>query len=305
MKALLSGQAGVAVILGEQPQFRPVEGEAYVGTQGDIAMTFAGFPDVETVEVDSVSLLDRQLGRSFAVDRAKFLLFMLLDGEQDEETRREIAEEIERLVSRYRVKGEVTSQLSGVSPDEGGLEKAQVLAAEYDGIASLLAAMYPGVEAAKDRVLVQFDSVADRASPFVGTRWEAVQPQRVTGLLLNRVSAKGAKSYRPVLTTTTTYPEKFRKVVDEIVLQARASLASSHGKHRRGLPTRLGYVDSRELEKAVDKARRRIAAELRGAGLDLAPPPRAELTAMIRISRHNTREHKIGGRKHGRRVAHA
>lgn len=304
MKALLSGQAGVAVVLGDEPQFRPIEGEAYTGTQADIAMTFAGFPDVETVEVDSIGVLDRQLGRSFAADRAKFLLFMLLDGEQDEGDRRDIADEIERLVSHYRVKGEVTSQLAKISPEEGSLEKAQLLAAEFLGIAPLLAALYPGVESAKDRVLVLFDDVAGRGERLAELK-SVTHTGRIAGSGYDKMFTKGLKLGRIAVPATASYPEQFRKLLNQIVDQARASLVSGRAKPRRSHLTRLSYVDARELDKVVDRAQRKIAAQIKEAGLDIAPPPRAELKVMIRTSRHPVRVGKVTARKFGRKVSHA
>lgn len=304
MKALLSGQAGVAVILGDEPQFRPIEGEAYVGTEADIAMTFAGFPDVEAVEVDSIGSLDRQLGRSFAADRTKFLLFMLLDGEQEEKDRRDIAEEIERLVSHYRVKGEVTSQLAKVSPEEGCLEKAQLLAAEFPGIAPLLAALYPGVDAAKDRVLVLLDDAAGRGDRLTKLKW-VTHTGRIAGSDYDQLFSKGLKLRRIAVPATASYPEQLKKVLDQIVEQARASLTSGRAKPRRSQLTRLSYVDARELDKAVDRAQRMIAAQIKNADLNLAPPPRAELKAMIRASRQSVRVGKVTTRKYGHRAAHA
>lgn len=102
MKALISGKAGMAILLQDNPEFRPVGGEPYSGSDEDIAPALAGFDDVEEIDVDTVKTLDRKAGQAWAIDRSRYLMFLLLRGEEGEEADVEIADEILNMLRTHQ-----------------------------------------------------------------------------------------------------------------------------------------------------------------------------------------------------------
>ena len=275
MKALVSGQAGMAIVLGETPEFRPVHGDSYRGSESDVALTLAGYPDVETVEFDTIAALDRRAGRAWAEDRATYMLFMLLDRVQDEEEREEVAEEIVNLVTEYRIKRAMAARLGKIEPDTGQQERAQILADEFPGIAPFFSALYPGVQTGPDRVLF-FDTALGRTKvTLVGAGTSRKRRNRLIskpkGLVVRAPSGLSSSSVT------------LQKAIELSVDRARKQLArGALAKRFKHLGHGLRYVDSKALEQAAERVHREIVRTMADTGGDtVAVPSLSELATMI------------------------
>jgi hypothetical protein len=122
MEALVSGQAGLAIVLDDPPEFRPVGGEPYKGSQADIEAALGGAPDVERVTIDSGRLdrLDRQATASWARDRAIYRLYILFDDcGHSESFEQRIVDEITAMARPMESPRRLRSGLRTWSSDRG------------------------------------------------------------------------------------------------------------------------------------------------------------------------------------------
>ncbi|WP_380784902.1 hypothetical protein [Sphingomonas sp. R86521] len=148
MKALLSGQAGLAVVLSAPPSFRPVHEPAFDGTDNDIAPAFAGVDDLEEVEVidGDLEALDRLAAEAWAQDRAIYRLYMLFSDEHmDRSLESSIATEFCELVRKHSLEEAMQSWLEDVDLGQRHEERATVLAVRYEDFQGPMIRLYPGI----------------------------------------------------------------------------------------------------------------------------------------------------------------
>jgi tetratricopeptide (TPR) repeat protein len=105
MKALVSGQAGLAIILGRQPELRSLDG--LVRSGGDLAnllRVFDGCADVQQIEVRSVAEADQRVAHAWSVDRALKLFLLLLDPGEPVADIADYADCVEELIADAAVR---------------------------------------------------------------------------------------------------------------------------------------------------------------------------------------------------------
>jgi len=104
VRAFISGQAGVSVILGLKPQLRTVHGTAPAPwLSSDALRVFDGCSDVRLVEVPSLDEVDRRTELAWAEDRALRLFLFLLDPSEPEDELTQYAECIAELLGSHPV----------------------------------------------------------------------------------------------------------------------------------------------------------------------------------------------------------
>ncbi len=306
MKALLSAQAGLAVVLGSQPQFRPVDGSPYDGSERDLPVALAGLSDIVEIEASDVNEVDRKLGEAWSLDRASYLLFALLDGGVGAALEEQLASEIDRLVTDYRIKRSLKKALAEIDLKGERLERAQALAEEFPAIAPFLAAIYPEVEASEDRVLVRIGDVAMSNDYAQGRKVHFVGRIALRSLsAASKAALKNAKA-GPNSKQALVY----ERILKETIARAKQRLAQESGgrgriKKQVTFQSRLGYVNGRALENVAAGARRELVQAISRAGVSASVPipTRQEMANLIR-DRQGVISMGLKSREDGRRVRH-
>lgn len=100
LKALISGQAAAAVILGRQPELRVLDAQPRTGVDAsEFLRIFDGCRDVKEVSTETVEQVDKLVERAWASDRALKLFLFLLDPEEPRDELSEYAECVEELIA--------------------------------------------------------------------------------------------------------------------------------------------------------------------------------------------------------------
>jgi tetratricopeptide (TPR) repeat protein len=112
VKALLSGQAGMAVVVGRKPWVRTAQLTTLeVRHEAEALRFFDGCADVRALTVESIEELDLAISRAWRSDRALRICLFLLDPEEDESELREYAECLEGMFSECEVRDSVENNL--------------------------------------------------------------------------------------------------------------------------------------------------------------------------------------------------
>lgn len=122
MRAFLSGEAGVAVVLTPSLQVRPVNGPVTTPWHSaDALQLFEGCGDVHAVNVASADELDHLTREAWAGDRALRLFLFLIDPHEPDDELSEYAECIEELITNpsilYQVKCRLAAGPLKTQPD--------------------------------------------------------------------------------------------------------------------------------------------------------------------------------------------
>ncbi|MGH6615753.1 MAG: hypothetical protein ACRECS_16345, partial [Sphingomonas sp.] len=145
MKALISGQAGIAAVIRESVEFRPIHDAPFAGTRADIHSVLGGFDDIETHDVATIAIVDRLLGEAWAQDRSLFLLFLLIEKMGNDST--EISETIEDLVHSYKIKARLLGTLRAIQGAEEFLTRAIEVARRHPELRDYIRALFPEITA--------------------------------------------------------------------------------------------------------------------------------------------------------------
>lgn len=104
MKALISGQAGAAVIRGQRATLRTLDGASIKAWHSaDVLRVFDGCADINEVSVSAVEEVDALLRATWAADRALKLFLLLLDPTEPHEELAEYAACLEQLLTEHHV----------------------------------------------------------------------------------------------------------------------------------------------------------------------------------------------------------
>lgn len=149
MKALVSGQAGLAVVLGDAPEFRPVRADPRPASEEEIFRSLEGFSDVQEVIVPDgdVQQLDIIASQAWAKDQAIYQLYMLFDMDGSNlKLQDSIAKRFQLIISEYKITEDVRKWLSDVDLGSKHIDRAKELATRYDALKFVASQLYPGLD---------------------------------------------------------------------------------------------------------------------------------------------------------------
>ncbi|WCS23891.1 hypothetical protein LOK46_22475 [Methylobacterium sp. NMS14P] len=149
MKALVSGQAGLAVVLGDTPEFRPVGSDPYPANDEAIFRALEGFSDIKEIIVpdDDVRKLDSIVTKAWAEDKAIYQLYMLFDmSGTNTKLENSIVDKFRSILTQYEVAGAIGEWLSGVNLGPKYIERAKYIAAKYPDLNFVITHLYPGLD---------------------------------------------------------------------------------------------------------------------------------------------------------------
>lgn len=112
VSALISGQAGLALVEGREAHLRTTEGRHLsADDHASLLRAFDGATDVRRARASSLDEIDALLKTAWSSDRALQLLLLLLDPTEDDAERREYAECVEELLVDDAVRSFVVNRL--------------------------------------------------------------------------------------------------------------------------------------------------------------------------------------------------
>lgn len=275
MKALVSGQAGLAVVLGDPPEFRPVGAAPYHANEAEIGRVLAGFQDVEEVDLDDcdVDRLDTETAKAWARDRALYRLYMLFDDpEAAGSFERRIVDELDAFARAHDIGVALTDWLSEVELGPAHEERARTLAERYSRLRPYLRILYPGpVEEAVKQA--QSDARFAATTEQLGREAFVVSVRHV-------VSPRGSRRLSTRLSRPDSPAERRAR---ELLAPLLVVAAQRVGQLRAG---RWKMGQHLALNKAVDRviADLRLALQRAGIAEDVVPYRRAEIKALLRTN---------------------
>lgn len=160
MRALVSGQAGLAVVLGDLPEFRPVHGERYVGDRADIGAMLRGASDVEVIETSSLSEVDGVARRLWAIDRALYLLYMLFDNDDRDGDEAEIVDDLLYVLDTGAAHHAFREALLQLDLEPLFIERASALSVNFPDLEPYISSLFP---------VMKLSGYRSRAHQFAGT----------------------------------------------------------------------------------------------------------------------------------------
>ncbi|MFT9359366.1 hypothetical protein [Acetobacter okinawensis] len=143
IKALISGQAAVAVIMGQNLQVRPIHGTPY---EISWASSILGqFNDVEEIEAETLDEIDDYAQKAWALDRALYRLYVIADEETiDLDIEKRAAQELIDLVREYEIRDTLINWLQEIDIPESSINKLDNMAKNYGYISIFVDALKQG-----------------------------------------------------------------------------------------------------------------------------------------------------------------
>lgn len=279
MEALVSGQAGLAVVLSEPPQIRPVGAAPYNASDSQIEVALADFQDVERVSLADGDLdrLDKQVASSWAQDRALYRLYMLFDDpEGGKQFERRVVGEIAALAESHGIGDSLCAWLSKVELGPDHLARAEILAARYSVLGPYLQGLYPRLDLLRAAKREQF-----RARVFETFR-------QLGGQAAEAGSRPGASS-RPSEHRSARQPvrpdsaaQRRAAAILAPILDA-AALRLTRARPGSGTVFLQSFRMQKALNRIVEQIVAELAAELRRAGIadEVQPYSRVEIKKLL------------------------
>ncbi|WP_231420771.1 hypothetical protein [Sphingomonas sp. Leaf205] len=296
MKALLSGQAGLAVVLSDPPSFRPVHGSAFDGTENDIGPAFADVDDLEEVEVvdGDLQALDSATAFAWARDRAIYRLYMLFSGENmDRAWESKIAFEFSSLVRRYDLHEAIQIWLQDVDLGQRHEDRAKVLAKRYDDLREPMIRLYPMVaqylrtEDAKRRIGAERIGAGRIGPGQVGSGRSSFYRGKVRVEAASAMKAHVGVVFRGYLSSSkrpnTAAERRALTLLQPVLKVARREVRSFDAG--RIVTEKYHSVDQGAVEQLIEKTVREANEIVRQAGLskDVDRYSSGEIRAMLGI----------------------